>query len=93
VEQSNYAPRDESPRTASVEANAPSSPQWSLTERHADTDVVEREPEPARAAPQESFKSPSVQEPVAAVETAEPEPESSEPREARKGWWQRRFKI
>ncbi len=94
AEQSSYEPRDESPRVASVEPNAPSSPQWSLTERHADTQVVEREPEPARSASEERFTSPSAPEPVAAVDTAEPaEPEPTEPREARKGWWQRRFKI
>jgi ribonuclease E len=92
-ESQSYEPREETPRVASVEANAPSSPQWSLSEQHGGTQVVEREPESAHAEPEESF-APARPERVAAVETAEsPEPEPTEPREARKGWWQRRFKI
>jgi hypothetical protein len=83
-----YEPREESAPPRTVEANAPSSPQWSLNEQRADTDVAEREPEPSRPAAQESFTAPTVSEPVAEVE-----PEPTEPREARKGWWQRRFKI
>jgi hypothetical protein len=40
---------------------------------------------------QDDFARSNVAEAAEAVETAEPE--SDEPREARKGWWQRRFKI
>jgi len=59
-----------------------------LSEQRADTEVAEREPEPSRPAAHESFTVPAVSEPV-----AEAEAEPTEPREARKGWWQRRFKI
>ena len=71
-----------------VEPNAPSAPQWSLSEQRVEARAVARNPEPERVSSQESF-APKVSE--AAVETAEPE--TDEPREARKGWWQRRFKI
>ena len=87
-EHSGFEPREESAPPRAAEANAPSSPQWSLNEQRAETEVAEREPEPSRPAAQESFTVTTVSEPVAEVE-----PESTEPREARKGWWQRRFKI
>ncbi len=87
-EHSGFEPREERAPPRAVEANAPSSPQWSLNEQRAETEVAEREPEPSRPAAQESFTAPAVSEPVAEVE-----PEPTEPREARKGWWQRRFKI
>jgi ribonuclease E len=92
-ERSDYATREERGPHA-VEANAPSSPQWSLSEQRTETGVGEREPESSRPAAQESFIPSAVSEPVAVVETEETvEPEPAEPREARKGWWQRRFKM
>ncbi len=87
-EHSGYEPREESAPPRATEANAPSSPQWSLNEQRAEIEIAEREREPSRPAAQERFTAPTVSEPVAEVE-----PESTEPREARKGWWQRRFKI
>jgi len=90
VEHPKYEPREETPRAAPVEPNAPSSPQWSLGEQRADAHAVAVDREPDRSPARESFSPSSVAEPVAA-ETAEAE--SGEPREARKGWWQRRFKI
>jgi ribonuclease E len=87
-EHSKSEARDESLRT--VEPNAPSSPQWSLSEHRAETLVVTSEREPAAVAGGEDF-TPSNAAADGSVETAEAE--ASEPREARKGWWQRRFKI
>ena len=80
LEHSAYEPRHESV-PVEVEPNAPSAPQWSLSEQRVEARAVARDPEPERA--------PKVSE--AAVETAEAE--TDEPRETRKGWWQRRFKI
>jgi len=76
------------PQPEAVEPNAPSSPQWSLSEQRSETRVVERDPEPST--PREEFAPSRHPEPATAEAV---EPEASEPRETRKGWWQRRFKI
>jgi ribonuclease E len=88
-EHAKYEARDDNVRADSVEPNAPSSPQWSLSEHRADTLVVTSEPEPEPVAAAEDFARTNAA--ASAVETAEAE--TGEPREARKGWWQRRFKI
>lgn len=86
-----YEARHESAAPDQVEPNAPSSPQWSLSEHHAETHAVARDPEPERVTAQDDFARSNVAEATQEVETAEREVD--EPREARKGWWQRRFKI
>jgi hypothetical protein len=88
-EHSPYEARHDSVPTDQVEPNAPSAPQWSLSEDRVEGRAVGRDAAPERVSPQESYAPSKVSE--AAVETAEPE--TDEPREARKGWWQRRFKI
>ena len=90
VEPERYEAREDNTRRDPVEPNAPSSPQWSLSEHLTETPVVS-DAEPPRASPREEFEPSNVGAPVAEAETAEPE--AAEPREARKGWWQRRFKI
>jgi ribonuclease E len=87
--QPRYEAHSPNPQPEAVEPNAPSSPQWSLSEQRSETRVVEREPEPSTS--REEFASSKRPEPGAAAEAVEPE--SSEPRETRKGWWQRRFKM
>jgi hypothetical protein len=62
-----------------------------LSEARSEPDVPS--PDVARQRPpvQEDFDRPNVAEPAVQAETAEVESEG--PREARKGWWQRRFKM
>jgi ribonuclease E len=91
LEHTPYEARHESVVPDRVEPNAPSSPQWSLSEDRVETHAVARDPEPERVAAQENFARSNIAEAAGAVETAESE--TDEPREARKGWWQRRFKI
>jgi ribonuclease E len=81
--------RDDSARPEPIEPNAPSSPQWSLGEPHKDVPVASLEREVER--PQDDLVRAHVSETVASTETVESESEG--PREARKGWWQRRFKM
>jgi ribonuclease E len=88
-EHSSYEPRTASALPERVEPNAPSSPQWSLSEHRGETHVATSEPE--RAPSRNDFAPSNVSEPVAVAESAEAE--AGEPREARKGWWQRRFKM
>ncbi len=80
---------DERPRPKPIEPNAPSSPQWSLNEPHKEVPVASREREVER--PQDDLVRAHVPETVGSTETVEAEGEG--PREARKGWWQRRFKM
>ena len=91
IEHTPYEARHDSVATDQVEPNAPSSPQWSLSEHRVETHAGPRDPELERVAAQEDFARSNIAEAAAAVETAEPE--TMRPREARKGWWQRRFKI
>jgi ribonuclease E len=66
--------------TEAVAPNAPSSPQWSLTE------PVRDEPEPVAA----------TSEPAAAASPPperKQQPEAEPPKEPRKGWWQRRLGL
>jgi len=73
-----------------IEPNAPSSPQWSLTEHRAEAEAAAAQS--ARPRPGES-KAPEIESADEAPASAQSETASDEPREARKGWWQRRFKI
>jgi len=75
-----------------VEANAPSSPQWSLSEhvRAAEPPEETRSSRPEQSTVVEMAVSEHHEEDSAAPAS---EPASDEPKEARKGWWQRRFKI
>ena len=73
-----------------IEPNAPSSPQWSLTEHRAEVEAAARES--ARPRVNES-KAPDVDREDEAPASASSETASDELRETRKGWWQRRFKI
>jgi hypothetical protein len=78
--------------------NAPSSPLWSLTDQ---ADHRPSLPERAAHAIHDEPKAPSIAAPEIRSRTHmedAPEPERAEgddatPHEARKGWWQRRFKI
>jgi ribonuclease E len=87
-EQPRHETHTQDSETAAIEPNAPSSPQWSLSEQRSETRVLASDPEPST--PREEFTPSKHPEPAAALEA---EPEAGEPREARKGWWQRRFKI
>jgi ribonuclease E len=91
LEEPRYETHSPAVQPEPVQPNAPSSPQWSLSEHRAETHVAasDREPEPAPV--RGDFLPSNVAEPVAEVDAAESE--SGEPREARKGWWQRRFKM
>ncbi len=89
LEHSSYEPRHESVVPDPVEPNAPSSPQWSLSEQPVEAHAVASEPARERIPAHQTFEPSNRPEPE--VETAQAE--SDEPREARKGWWQRRFKI
>jgi hypothetical protein len=60
-----------------------------LSEQHVEAHAVASEPVHERVPAHQTFEPSNVAEPV--VETSQAE--SDEPREARKGWWQRRFKI
>jgi ribonuclease E len=73
-----------------VEPNAPSSPQWSLAEHRAEAETAARELARPRA---DESKAPDVDRADEAPVSAPSEADSDELREARKGWWQRRFKI
>jgi ribonuclease E len=91
-------PRDEIANEVSgIVPNAPSSPQWSLAEHAPETKPLRHTETPSapRVAPPEAEP---VREPAAVHESAVHEGTSTdqppgEPQEARKGWWQRRFKI
>ena len=84
-----YEARHESVVPDRIEPNAPSSPQWSLSEQPAETHAIASEPAHERVPAHQTFEPSNIAEPV-----AEPsQTDSDEPREARKGWWQRRFKI
>ena len=84
-----YEAQHESVASEQIAPNAPSSPQWSLSEQPVEAHVAAREPEREHIPAQQSFE-PS---PVAEAESAVEAVQADEPREARKGWWQRRFKI
>jgi ribonuclease E len=87
--------------------NAPSAPQWSLSEQASGAQVTERPiaaaaPDPAENARERIDSAAAVEAPITQPEpaTSQPEPEpasvEAEPesgREPRKGWWQRRFKM
>jgi len=83
-----YEAHRDNPQPEPIAPNAPSSPQWSLSDARSETRSAELEPGPARPAAQDDFAPSKVTESAEAI-ASEPE----EPREARKGWWQRRFKI
>jgi ribonuclease E len=83
--------------TEAIVPNAPSSPQWSLTDRAAEQRpaAVEHTRLPELPTPVERLRS---DEHARAADTSpqalpQPEAESDVPRESRKGWWQRRFKL
>jgi hypothetical protein len=72
-----------------IEPNAPSSPQWSLNEQPVEPHAVASEAENEHVTIHQAFEPSNVAEPAVGTVQAE----TDEPREARKGWWQRRFKI
>jgi ribonuclease E len=82
-------PVDEAP---GIVPNAPSSPQWSLAEHAPELKPIRHAEAPSapRVAPSEPEP---VREPVAVHEDTSADQPPGEPQEARKGWWQRRFKI
>jgi ribonuclease E len=88
-EQPRYETENRSAQPQAVEPNAPSSPQWSLGEHSVEARVVARDAEPSERREEPAPSSDA--EPTTAVDAIAPE--ASEPREARKGWWQRRFKM
>jgi hypothetical protein len=81
--------------TETIVPNAPSSPQWSLTDRAGDERPAPMEhiPRPELPAPVERLRSEEHARSAEASPQALPEAESDVPRESRKGWWQRRFKL
>jgi ribonuclease E len=80
-----------------VEPNAPSSPQWSLSDRQHEPRATRVEETPARHAPRAEVEHPpavSEAKPEHAEERrAQPLPEAETPREPRKGWWQRKLGL
>ena len=85
-----YERREQEP-SAPIEPNAPSSPQWSLSEHQSREHEVVGSAEPVAMSRHEQAAEADATEAVSDVESASSQPE--EPREARKGWWQRRFKM
>jgi hypothetical protein len=100
---SELSPQPETAGSDTVMPNAPSSPQWSLTDRASGPVALAHAPEPEAlpSAPVEpaiqTAKPIRVEVAPEMAEAARGEPqriaEAEPPRESRKGWWQRRFRI
>jgi ribonuclease E len=91
AERSSHEARNEEPAPLPMQPNAPSSPQWSLSEPPSEPALPASHATRQHPPAPDEFARSNVAETVARAETVEAESEG--PREARKGWWQRRFKL
>jgi ribonuclease E len=91
AEHSSHEARNEEPAPLPIQPNAPSSPQWSLSEPPSEPAVPTSHATRQHPPAPDEFARSNVAETVGRAETVEAESEG--PREARKGWWQRRFKL